>query len=147
MVAHLDNHQYSQDELIEIAIPFYIPYQTESSGYERVDGEITIKGIHYNYVKRKYSNGSLFLVCIVNKGKSELQSSKIRMSAESSSTPAQGSKQSMPIKKAAESAKYQYTAALFQRELVAIQSVQPLVLLKTRLCPSILEMDSPPPEV
>jgi len=41
-----------------------MPYQTSWTAFERVDGEITIKGVIYKYVKRKIEDGQLVLLCL-----------------------------------------------------------------------------------
>lgn len=64
LVKRLDNHQYSQDETITLKVPFTIPYQLDSEGYERVDGEIEHNGEFYRLVKQKLENDTLFIVCI-----------------------------------------------------------------------------------
>ena len=53
-----------------------MPYYTGSANFERYDGEIEIKGIHYNYVKRKVDNGELVLLCIPNREKTQIQSAR-----------------------------------------------------------------------
>jgi hypothetical protein len=67
--AKLDQHNYDESELLEISVPLNMPYQTDRTDFERVDGEIEIGGIHYKYVKRKVENGQLVLKCIPNHGK------------------------------------------------------------------------------
>jgi hypothetical protein len=64
LVKRLDNQQYSQDETITIKVPFAIPYQLDSDGYERVDGEIQYDGEFYRLVEQKLERDTLFIVCI-----------------------------------------------------------------------------------
>lgn len=74
--AQLDRHEYDESQLLEMRIPLNMPYQTASSGFERIDGEIEIDGIHYKYVKRKVDNGELVLLCLPNHKKMKLQSAR-----------------------------------------------------------------------
>lgn len=76
LVAQLDNEQYSDDQLIEMKVPLSLPYTTNSSSFERFNGEILIDGVHYNYVKRKVWNDTLIVLCIPNHQKMKLNSAK-----------------------------------------------------------------------
>lgn len=71
--ARLDLNDYNESELLEMRVPLNMPYQVQSSGFERIDGEIEIRGLHYKYVKRKIENGELVLLCVPNHGKMQLQ--------------------------------------------------------------------------
>lgn len=66
IVDMLDKGAYDETELMEVKIPFPLPYATNWKEYERCDGEFEISGVIYNYVKRKLCNDTLFLLCIPN---------------------------------------------------------------------------------
>lgn len=73
--AKLDQHDYDHAQLIEMRVPLHMPYQTLlTTGYERVNGEIEIDGIHYKYVMRKIENGELVLLCLPNQARMRLES-------------------------------------------------------------------------
>jgi hypothetical protein len=72
----LDRHQYQESDLIELSVPLNLPYQTDWAGFERVDGEITINGIHYKYVKRKIEKGQLILKCIPHHAKQQVMNAR-----------------------------------------------------------------------
>lgn len=72
--AQLDRNEYDESQLIEMRVPLNMPYQTQSSGFERIDGEIEIEGTHYKYVKRKIEKGELVLLCLPNHSKMQLKS-------------------------------------------------------------------------
>ncbi len=74
--AALDNASYNEEELITITVPLSNPYQLNQPEFERVDGEITIEGKVYRYVKRKIINGELILQCIPHYDKMRLQDKK-----------------------------------------------------------------------
>jgi hypothetical protein len=63
----VDKSEYNANELLEITIPFSAPYQISHPGFERCYGEIEISGTHYTYVKRRFYNDSLTLLCLPNK--------------------------------------------------------------------------------
>ncbi len=72
----LDNNKYSDEQLISIKQPTNLPYYNNSPDFQRIDGEIEIKGVHYKYVKVRVYNDSLELLCIPNRGKMEIQAAK-----------------------------------------------------------------------
>jgi len=72
----LDNGSYNEEDLITIKIPLSNPYQLNHPDFERVDGEINVKGVIYKYVKRKISDGELVLRCLPDKNKMRLQNAK-----------------------------------------------------------------------
>lgn len=74
--ARFDNNDYDESQLIEIRVPMHLPYHNDWTDYERYDGEVEIKGVHYKYVKRKVENGELVLLCLPNNEKQMLQSAR-----------------------------------------------------------------------
>lgn len=72
----LDTNDYDEASLIELKVPLDIPYQTDWKDFERYDGEITIDGQHYKYVKRKIQDGMLVLKCIPNESKHRIESAR-----------------------------------------------------------------------
>jgi hypothetical protein len=71
-IAQIDEGQYNDADLVEVKIPYPLPYSTNWKDYERINGEMEVEGIHYNYVKRKLSNDTLYLMCIPNIEKTKL---------------------------------------------------------------------------
>ncbi|HEV2481306.1 MAG TPA: hypothetical protein VGS79_16655 [Puia sp.] len=77
LVARLDRHDYDDDQLISIKVPLTnIDYYNSSTTFERVDGQIELGGVHYNYVKRRIYKGCLELLCIPNTTVTTLQKAK-----------------------------------------------------------------------
>ena len=74
--AKLDKNLYNEAQLIELKVPMNLPYQTNWSAYQRYDGEIEVDGIMYKYVKRKVANDTLYLMCIPNTKKMNLETAK-----------------------------------------------------------------------
>lgn len=71
----LDNLQYDQADLILIKTPLHLPYYN-SSHFERVSGEMTIRGVVYKYVERRVFNDTLELLCIKDAQGTGLQQAK-----------------------------------------------------------------------
>jgi hypothetical protein len=76
MEARLDKDQYDENELITVKIPLFNPYQLEQKSFERVNGEISINGKIFKYVKRKVSDGNLILLCIADTHKNVLKKAR-----------------------------------------------------------------------
>jgi hypothetical protein len=72
LIAYIDKAGFSDQNLLEIKVPLQLPYTTDWKDYERYDGEIEIGGAHYNYVKRKLSRDTLYLLCLPNEGKTQI---------------------------------------------------------------------------
>lgn len=72
----LDRELYNDDDLFTIEIPLSNPYQASQSEFERISGQIELKGTIYHYVKRKISNGSLILLCLPDQKKTPLKSAE-----------------------------------------------------------------------
>jgi hypothetical protein len=72
----LDNNQYNEEDLITIKIPILVPYQVERKDFERYNGEVTIDGKIYKYVKRKVCDGNLILLCLPDHNKMHLETAK-----------------------------------------------------------------------
>ena len=73
----LDENNYDESQLVSIKIPVtFLSYYTNSSFFERVDGQIEIGGVEYKYVKRKLYNDSLELICIPDQTAMRLRAAK-----------------------------------------------------------------------
>ena len=64
--ARLDKDQYDEADLIRIKVPASLPYGTSSENFERVEGNIDINGVNYTYVKRRFFQDTLEVLCIPN---------------------------------------------------------------------------------
>jgi len=66
LVAKLDAVDFEESGLIEIKLPMQLPYSLGKNSYERFDGQLEWKGVVYNYVKRKITSDTLYLLCLPN---------------------------------------------------------------------------------
>jgi hypothetical protein len=71
--AVIDNHEYSDEELIEMRVELNMPYQQRFTEFERHYGQVNIDGKEYTYVKRKIEGDVLILKCISNESKTQLK--------------------------------------------------------------------------
>ncbi len=74
--ALLDNNSYDDAQLVELKIPINVPYQNNTTVFERYNGEVELNGTLYKYVKRKVANDTLYLMCIPNTKKMHLETAK-----------------------------------------------------------------------
>lgn len=74
--ASLDKNDFNEAELITLKVPLSLPYLTNQQNFERVDGEITVDGKIYKYVKRKITDGNLVLLCLPDHNKMRIESAK-----------------------------------------------------------------------
>jgi hypothetical protein len=72
----LDTDEYEEQDLVAITIPVSVPYQNSRPDFERCYGEIEISGKHYTYVKRRFINDSLILLCLPNTEKNNIVKAK-----------------------------------------------------------------------
>jgi hypothetical protein len=75
--ARLDDHDYDESQLISIKVPAeHFVYYNNSKQFDRVDGQIEINGIQYQYVKKRLYQDSLEYLCIPNDDATKLKSAK-----------------------------------------------------------------------
>jgi hypothetical protein len=77
LIANLDQDKYADSDLILIKVPsVHISSYVNSKEFQRVDGNMEIEGVQYNYVKRRFNEGMLELLCIPNKTATRIQSAR-----------------------------------------------------------------------
>jgi hypothetical protein len=77
LIADLDHHNYTDRDLISIKVPaVHLSSYVNSTEFVRVDGKVEIGGVQFNYVKRRYIQDSIELLCIPNQKSTRLQSAK-----------------------------------------------------------------------
>jgi hypothetical protein len=75
--ASLDKDNFDESQLISLKIPLTtLSYYNSSADFQRVDGQIDINGVHYQYVKKRIFQDSLELLCIPNMAAMKLQTAK-----------------------------------------------------------------------
>jgi hypothetical protein len=75
--AQLDDDQYDESQLISIMIPAtHLSYYNNSFQYEKVHGEIEIRGLRYEYCKRRILNDSIEFLCIPNRAALKMQTAR-----------------------------------------------------------------------
>ncbi|MBO9562027.1 MAG: hypothetical protein J7621_04605 [Niastella sp.] len=113
LVKQLDANQYSDHELFVVKVPLYVPYLANRNEYERVDGEMQVDGVYYNYVKRKVSNDTLFLLCVPNKDKTHFYHARNEYGKQANGIPAGEENSRSLIKKINISSEYNQPVLLY----------------------------------
>jgi len=98
-ISVVERQGYADSELIVVKTALHLPYFTSNSDYVRVDGRIELNGIHYNYVKRKVSNDTLYLLCLPNQKKTALYAEKNSLSGQYAEAPSASKNQKSTVKK------------------------------------------------
>jgi hypothetical protein len=73
LTAAVDKGDYDSTNLITISIPLNVPYLSDWTDFQRVDGEVEVGGKIYRFVKRKVFDGRLILLCLPDENKTQLQ--------------------------------------------------------------------------
>ena len=76
MQEQLDKETYLESDLVSIKVPFSVPYGINSNYFEKVSGTVDIHGVSYQYVKRRFYNDSLELLCIPNMAKTNVTNAR-----------------------------------------------------------------------
>jgi hypothetical protein len=72
----LNNNNYDASQIVELDSKVILPYVADMTSFERVNGEVTIDGVHYKFIERKYENGRVIYRCIPNTEKTRLYSAR-----------------------------------------------------------------------
>ena len=73
----LDLSKYDESQLISIKVPAsHLSGYTLLGKFERVNGEIEIRGVQYKYVKKRFYNDSLEFICIADHATAKWQQAK-----------------------------------------------------------------------
>ena len=104
--AQLEENKYKDSELVEISIPFNLPYTQNSSQFQPLDGSIELNGIQYNYVKRRIYNDTLYIMCLPNQQRNQLIQEKSKYAGEVNDFASAKKEKESTAKKAINAAEY-----------------------------------------
>jgi hypothetical protein len=105
----LDENKYKDAELVEISIPFNLPYTQNNSGFESLEGTVELQGVLYSYVKRRICNDTLYIMCLPNRQKTQLLKEKSRYAGEVNDFATTKKEKESTAKKAAPANEYNNT--------------------------------------
>ena len=143
----IDHHKYLDTELIELKVALNAPYINTWGNYERYDGEITVNGVHHNYVKRKVSGDTLYLMCVPNKETNQLYAAKNEYSQKINDLPGGKKEGQETVKKGSLLNQYQEQVILYSFSLSPAATTTHNHSLILPLPTSFIEMHGKPPEM
>jgi len=122
--ARIDVNDYNESQLIEIRVPLNMPYQNNSSDFERHYGEIDVNGKVYTYVKRKIEDGVLILKCIPNTEKQNIKNAdNILFTANNGLDQEHNGKNNSPLSSVVKTLLGEYDAQQQDYDLKALQNI------------------------
>jgi hypothetical protein len=68
----IEQGNISEEEFIVFGIPITLPYQSERD-FERMEGDFEYEGKHYEMVKKRLKNDTLYVYCINNVAQERLK--------------------------------------------------------------------------
>ena len=72
----IDQNNYNESELVSVKTPINLPYYSNNPKFERVDGEMEIDGIVYQYVERRVYNDSIEIRILPNQDRLHIKNAK-----------------------------------------------------------------------
>lgn len=151
LVELIEENDYDEASLVVIKTPINLPYYANNPQFERVDGEIVIKGIVYQYVQRRIFNDSLELKVIPNQDRLHIKNARedfYKLAQDLSNTGAD--KKSSPIGKSmAKFISFDYIEQNNSWHLVPVNlaNVTTGYRYDTRLISNYLTIQGPPPKI
>ena len=76
LVSLIEQNNYDESDLISVKTPINLPYYSNSPKFERVDGEMEINGIVYQYVERRVYNDSVEIRVLPNQDRLHIKNAK-----------------------------------------------------------------------
>lgn len=113
VIVQLDKADYKLSELVELKIALHSPYITNTKDYERMDGQIQLNHIDYNYVMRKVHSDTLYLLCLPNYNKTQLCNSKINYAKQANDFPSNKKSHDTGSKKVSSANDYDFSVAQY----------------------------------
>lgn len=72
----IEKGSFDPQQLVEFKLDLQLPYATDWPAFEKVKGTVSIAGVMYNFVERKYEKGYMIYRCLPNHRGTELQSAR-----------------------------------------------------------------------
>jgi hypothetical protein len=76
LVSLIEQNNYDESDLVSVKTPINLPYYTNNPTFERVDGEMEINGIVYQYVERRVYNDSVEIRILPNQDRLQIKNAK-----------------------------------------------------------------------
>ncbi len=150
LVTMIDQNEYDESSLVTIKTPINLPYYANNPKFERVDGEMVINGVVYQYVQRRVYNDSLEIKVLPNQDRLHIKNAREDFYKLAQDLQQKGAdKTSTPIgKSTAKFISFDYIQQGPQWSLQKLASIK-LVFgsqLSTDLLSTCLPIQGPPPK-
>jgi glutamate racemase len=129
--ATIETKTFDENNLIEIKTDLNMPYVSDKD-YENAYGETVIKGVHYQYVKRKIENNVLYLMCLPNDAKTVLVETKTNVEKNNAEAGNNNSKHKSPVQKILKSTQIEYIQNHYSYEVDGRAMITSSTLLNNR---------------
>ena len=94
---NIDLGRYNPTTLREIRVDLGLPYPTDWNEFEKISGTVTVNGVVYEFVERKYEKGQMVYRCLPNIRSTELQETRNAWMARSVDTEPSDHSGSIPV--------------------------------------------------
>lgn len=146
LIDRLNNKQYRTEELIEIKIPLHLPYAAERPEYERVNGQVELNGVHYQYVKTKFVKDTIYLLCIYNERKTRLDDARSGYAKQLNDFPAENSNGNS-IKKCYSGSEYHTAISFYILNSPVLTAATKQPVYDDLLVDNFIEVSDHPPQL
>ena len=75
-IAIIEEEEYNESDLITLKTPVNLPYYANNAKFERVDGEMVINGVVYQYVQRRVYNDSIEIKVLANQDRLHIKNAR-----------------------------------------------------------------------
>lgn len=75
-IAIIEEEKYNEADLITLKTPVNLPYYANNAKFERVDGEMVVNGIVYQYVERRVYNDSIEIKVLANQDRLHIKNAR-----------------------------------------------------------------------
>ncbi len=75
-IALIEENDYNEADLVTIKTPVNLPYYANNAKFERVDGEMVVNGIVYQYVERRVYNDSIEIKVLANQDRLHIKNAR-----------------------------------------------------------------------
>lgn len=114
IVKEIYENKIDATKLVEIKIPVHLPGIHKWKDYVRVNGQLQLKGVYYNYLRYKMAPDTMSFICIANSVKTRLVSANLIIAKEINDVPLSKKGHDSSLKKGSTNNDYSFTAMNYQ---------------------------------
>jgi hypothetical protein len=96
------DNKINTQKLIELKVPVNMPTIQDWAEYEHVEGQIQLNNAYYNYVRLKMTRDTMYLICLPNNAKANLEKANVIMAKNLNDVPLSKKGATIPLIKKAD---------------------------------------------